>query len=241
MEEHAYAELYQLEQNHWWYRGTRSVYRALLRQYVPASCDSVLDLGCGTGGNLKLLSDWGAVIGLEPWRPALMLCPSGVAALVQGKAETLPFYDDTFGLVAMLGVIEHVADDVGMLREARRICRPGGIILLLTSAFMFLWSQHDEVNRHVHRYTIRELQGKAKGVGLQVRYSSYLNFFLFPSAVFVRLIQHVLPRRGGPHMDMFPVSEPFATVLTGLLALEGRLMRWLKFPFGVSLVMVLER
>jgi SAM-dependent methyltransferase len=241
MEEHAYTELHQLEQAHWWYQGTRSIYRALLRRHASSPCGRVLDLGCGTGGNLSLLSGWGPVTGLEPWRPGLMLQPSNAANLVQGTAETLPFRDDAFGLVAMLGVIEHVNDDVGMLREARRVCRPGGIILLLTSAFMFLWSQHDEANRHVRRYTARELREKAQGVGLQMCYSSYLNFFLFPVAASVRLFQRLSPRRGEPHLDMFPVPEPFNTALAGLLALEGRLMQWVRLPLGVSLVAVLER
>lgn len=241
MEEHAYGELHQLEQRHWWYRGTRSIYQTLLRRYEPGSCGPILDLGCGTGGNLELLSSFGPVTGMDPWQPALALCLSGVAALVQGTAETLPFRNDAFGLVAMLGVIEHVADDVGMLREARRVCRPGGNILLLTSAFRFLWSQHDQANRHVRRYTARELREIAESVNLRVRYVSYLNFFLFPVAAAVRLLQRLFPRDGEPHMDMFPMPEPFNTMLTNLLALEGWLMQWLRLPFGVSLVAVLER
>lgn len=239
MEESAYLELHRLERNHWWYRGTRSVYRTLLRRFVARPAGLVLDIGCGTGGNLVLLSDWGRVVGVDPWRPALEMAGSA-AALVAGTAEKLPFQDGAFGLVAMLGVIEHVADDVGMLREARRVCRPDGTILLLTSAFMFLWSQHDEANHHVRRYTASELRRKAQSVGLRVRCLSYQNAFLFPVAAPVRLLQRLLPPRGEPHLDMFPVPDPFNTALAGLLALEGWLMQWVGLPFGVSLVAVLE-
>ncbi len=241
MEEHAYQELYLLQQRHWWYQGTRLIYRALLQRYAPTPHGLVLDVGCGAGSNFRLLSDRGTVVGLEPWRPALLLCPPGVAALVQGRAETLPFQDAAFGLVAMLGVIEHVADDVGALREAQRVCQAGGAILLLTSAFRFLWSRHDEANRHARRYTARELQQKAESAGLRVRYISHLNFFLFPVAVIVRLVQRLLPRHSEAHLDMFPVPEPFNKALVGLLALEGGLMQWVRLPWGVSLVAVLER
>ncbi len=240
MEESAYLELHQLEQRHWWYLGTRSLYRTLLRRFVGRQAGTVLDVGCGSGGNLALLSQWGRVVGLEPWRPALEMAPP-VAALVEGRAETLPFRDEAFGLVALLGVIEHVADDVGMLSEARRVCRRGGTILLLTSALMFLWSQHDEANRHVRRYTAGELRRKAEGVGLRVRRLSYQNAFLFPIAAPVRLVQRLLPPRGAPHLDMFPLPEPFNMALASLLAFEGWLMQWIELPIGVSLVAVLER
>jgi SAM-dependent methyltransferase len=241
MEEHTYSELHLLERRHWWYRGTRSIYRSLLRRYVSGVGGLVLDLGCGTGGNLKMLAEWGNVVGLESSQSALALCPPGAALLTQGTAAGLPFRDGAFDLVAMLGVLEHVADDIGALREVRRVCRPGGSVLLLTSAFKALWSQHDEANRHVRRYRAYDLQLRAKSAGFSVRYASYLNFLLFPAAAVVRLMQRLISRRREPHLNMFPVPEPFSTVLAGVLALEGRLMQWVSLPFGVSIVMVLGR
>ena len=181
MEERAYLDLHQLEQGHWWYRGT------------------------------------------------------------QGTARNLPFRDGAFSVVAILGVLEHIADDVGVLCEARCVCRPGGVILVLTSAFMFLWSQHDDADRHVRRYTARQLREKVEKAGSRVQRLSYLNFFLFPLAALVRLLQRLSPGCGTPRMDMFPVPEPFSTALAGLLALEGWLMQWLELPLGVSLVTVVER
>ena len=79
--------------------------------------------------------------------------------------------------------------------------------------------------------------------GLQVRYLSYQNAFLFPLVASVRLLQRLLPASGEPRIDMFPVPEPVNSALTGLLALEGRLMArpGIRFPAGVSLVAVLAR
>lgn len=241
MDENAYVDLHQLEREHWWYRGTRSVYCTLLRRYAPHARGPVLDLGCGSGGNLELLSNWGPVTGLDPWRPALKLCAGAAARLVQGQAEALPFCNAAFGLVAMLGVLEHVAGDVCMLREARRVCRPSGILLLLTSAFNFLWSAHDVANRHVRRYTAGELREKATRVGLQVRYLGYVNVALFPAIACIRLAQRLVTGAGEPRIDMWPQPEPLNTMLARLLALEGWLMQWQTFPAGVSLVAILER
>ena len=241
MEEQAYLDLHRLEQAHWWYRGTRAVYRMLLRRHVPPGRGPVLDLGCGTGGNVELLSRWGTVIGVDPWHPALQACPATAGTFVQGDAEALPFCDGAFDIVAMLGVLEHVTGDAAMLREVRRVCRPGGRILVLTSAFMFLWSRHDEANGHVRRYTARELRQKVRRAGLRVRYLSYQNVALFPLSAGVRLLQRAFLPSGEARVDMFPMPEPINTLLAKLLTLEGLLMRWIAFPFGVSLVAVLER
>jgi SAM-dependent methyltransferase len=177
---------------------------------------------------------------LDGWHPALRVCPADAGALVQGQAQRLPFDDGAFALVAMLGVLEHIADDVNALREARRVCRPDGLILLLTSALMFLWGQHDEANRHVRRYTASELRTKAIGAGFRVRYLSYQNTLLFPLVAVIRLWQRLCPPGDEPRIDMFPMPEPINTALAGLLALEGWLMAWTRLPVGVSLVAILE-
>lgn len=234
-------ELHRLEKDHWWYQGTRFIYYSLLRSYVPRPCGLVLDVGCGTGGNLKLLSQWGPVIGLEPSKIILDSDTVEAAALVQGKGESLPFRDATFALVTLLGVIEHVKDDRLLLREVRRVCRQNGIVLLLTSAFGFLWSQHDEANQHVRRYRAFELRQKAEGEGFTVLFLTYLNALLFPIAVPIRLFQRLKPKARDPHIDMFSMPEPFNTLLANTLKLEGRLMPSMRFPVGVSLITVLKR
>jgi SAM-dependent methyltransferase len=241
MHAQAYVDLHQLEARHWWYQGTRAAYRALLRRYVPRECRLVLDVGCGSGGNLRLLADWGRVVGVDPWPPALHMCPPGAGALVQGWGQELPFADETFGLVAMLDVIEHVVDDMGLLREARRVCRPGGMLLVFTSAFRLLWSAHDEANRHVRRYTAGELRAKAERAGLRVCRLSYQCAFVFPLAAAIRLLQRLLPPQREVRVDMWPVPDPINAALAWLLSLEGKWIPWLSFPFGVGLVAVLER
>ena len=242
MREQAYTDLHQLESAHWWYRGTRAVYADLLERFARRSEGAlVLDLGCGSGSNAMLLSRWGRLVGLDPWHPALCSFADPAALLAQGVANTLPFPSDTFEAVAMLGVLEHVVDDVAALSEARRVCTPGGTILLLTSAFAFLWSEHDLANQHRRRYTARQLCQKAGQAGLAVRYLSCQNSFLFVPAALIRLAQRLIPSPGPPQIDMYPMPEPVNTALAWLLALEGRMMRWMRFPVGVSLVAVLER
>ena len=56
-----------LETSHWWYRGTREICMALLRPHIAGREPlHILDIGCGTGGNLAELSEFGQARGIDP-------------------------------------------------------------------------------------------------------------------------------------------------------------------------------
>ncbi len=93
----------------------------------------VLDLGCGRGGLTVALRARGVrTVGLDV-RPRNCRTtrfrgqrygdrvPACAAA-----GEALPFADDSFDVVFMLELLEHVQSPEQLLREANRICRPGG-------------------------------------------------------------------------------------------------------------------
>lgn len=241
MHDLAYYDLHALEANHWWYRGMRAIYSRLLRRHVHANTAFVLDIGCGSGGNFPVLAPYGSVVGIDVAPVALELWPERPSGLVQANAIALPFKGESFDLVTLLALVEHVEDDIGVLQEAARVCRPEGIVMVNVPAYQFLWTDHDEANRHVRRYRARELKQKARAAGLEAVAVSYANTFLFPVAFVTRLLQRVqqrMVRKGTPRVDMFPVREPLNAWLAHLLSLEGKLMDWISLPFGVSIVAV---
>ena len=79
-----------------------------------------------------------------------------------GRLEELPWEDGTFDLITCLDVIEHVPDDVAALAELRRVCRPGGWLLVTVPAYQALWSRHDEANHHYRRYSRAALRAAAR-------------------------------------------------------------------------------
>ena len=82
--------------------------------------------------------------------------------MIDGSVLEMPFADDSFDLAVSLDVIEHLEDDLGALRELRRVVAPGGALLVTVPAYQWLWSGHDEINHHHRRYTRRSLQQRRR-------------------------------------------------------------------------------
>src|SRR5215211_424697 len=162
MQEHTYPIMFRIEQSHWWYTGRRKI----LARFVEEICSRVtdrrpriLDVGCGTGANLLMLSKYGDAEGVDICEDALAFCRErGLEKVKLGAAEALPYDDDTFDLVTAFDVVEHLDDDLAGLTEMRRVLRPGGRVLLFVPTFMFLWGLQDDVSNLRRRYRLPELE-----------------------------------------------------------------------------------
>jgi len=245
MDERELNSLLELDDRHWWYRGRRRVIRGELDRLPLAAASRVLDAGCGSGRTLDELQDYGDVYGIELDPKAAELARSRGRGEVQvGRLEQLPWDDGFFDLITCLDVIEHTADDRVALLEVRRVCKPGGFLVVTVPAYQALWSLHDVVNHHYRRYTRDMLRRAATGAGWRVqRMSSFNSLLLGPAAAF-RLLQRRQLRR--PHHDDYTPELTLGptwlnTVLERPLQIEARwLARGGKLPAGLSLMAVLE-
>src|SRR5882724_7589119 len=95
MQEHTYSIMFEVEEKHWWFAGRRRI----IAEFVGRVCRElneprprILDVGCGTGANLQMLSEFGAAEGVDVSAEALEFCRArGLADVKQGAAERLPF------------------------------------------------------------------------------------------------------------------------------------------------------
>jgi SAM-dependent methyltransferase len=249
MDENAYTQMRQLQEQHWWWRGMRHVYRIALRRYKAgdsrvAPTRRVLDVGCGFGANLALLNEeaahGGLVVGVDVSHEALSLIPRRPKlALVQAAADALPFRKESFDTVALLAVIEHVERDGVVLNEAYRVARPGALQLLLTSAFMLLWSHHDVANGHLRRYRVQQVKDLQRRAGWHILSARYANTLIFPLVALVRWLQRGTKSPHSAEYDMGPNPPLLRQILEGLLWLEA--LTEARIPFGVDIFTVCRK
>jgi SAM-dependent methyltransferase len=232
------ARLAAMEARHFWFSGRLALVRRLLARYVEAGCPA-LDLGCGTGHVVEALRRRGhAVVGLDIRREGLEAIRrrgSPRTHPVQGHAGALPFASGRFGLVTILDVLEHVADDRGLLAEARRVLRPGGTLLLTVPAGPWLWSHRDEAAGHRRRYTAEGLRTVLSHARLTAHDVRYYQCLLFPVVAASRW----LGRRGLATRDAEDTPPRLLNLAFGAVTrLELRLGDVVRWPFGASVVAV---
>lgn len=143
----ALAELLSFGQNGRWRR-------AMTDQIVPSSPDRVLDVAAGTAGvSIQLAQRTPAhVVGIDLTEAMLRQGMRRVANvpvaqrvdLVGGRAEQLPFADNTFDGLTFTYLLRYVADPATTLQELVRVLRPGAPIaslefLLPRNPFWHFW------------------------------------------------------------------------------------------------------
>lgn len=147
----------------------------LIEQHLGAG--AVLDIGCWTGGLGRLLSEKiNSYVGvdIEPAAMAVEMAKRTVpwgTFFVVPSVETLPFEDNSFDVVAFTEVIEHVPPgrEGLVLRELRRVLKPGGSIVLSTPHHNPL-TLLDPAWYFGHRhYTRRHILRLAHDCGLKAR------------------------------------------------------------------------
>jgi SAM-dependent methyltransferase len=236
MKEHTYPIMFRVEQSHWWYTGRRKILASFLEDICRRVTDRrprILDVGCGTGANLLMLSQYGDAEGVDVSEDALAFCRErGLEKVKLGAAEKLPYDDGTFDLVTALDVIEHLDNDLAGLREMRRVLRPGGRVLLFVPTFMFLWGLQDDVSNHRRRYRLPELRRVLEQAGFEIERTTYANITFFLPILLARKVMRVTGIKAESENNI-NVSA-FNGLLGGMLGAESVVLKYMNIPFGVS-------
>ncbi len=241
MERKVYEQMARLDGQHWWFTARRRILDGVIERIVQPPPDArILELGAGTGHNLSMLSRFGEVEAseLDPSARELASERLGKPVVEAALPDLSMFPADSYDLVALLDVLEHVSDDRASLAAILHLLKPGGALLLTVPINPWMWSAHDAAHHHHRRYRKREIRSLAKEAGYGIELLSPFNSLLFPPIAAVRLLGKLTGKDDSD--DALPPA-PVNRILDRIFGLERGLVGRVPMPFGVSLVAVLRR
>jgi 2-polyprenyl-3-methyl-5-hydroxy-6-metoxy-1,4-benzoquinol methylase len=261
----------QIEQRHWWFVARRRILRDVVRRIAPTMKDMcgeghphpsplpegegerkiVVDIGCGTGANLAALADKYRCVGIDTSAEAVALARQrfpGVTFVCGFAPQDVAEWLGQAAVVMLTDVLEHVADDRGLLAGIVNACPPTSHILITVPADMRLWSPHDEAFGHYRRYDAASLAAVWAGLPVEPRLLSHFNSRLYPLVRAVRTVNRLRGKSSGAANTDFNLPvQPINAALESCFAGERwRLLRAIggeraAYRHGVSLIAVLQR
>lgn len=206
-------------------------------EHLPASGETVMEVGCGAGAVLEALEErFGYVADGSDLN---------LFALAKAKpgAGTLMVYDvlscqeelrEKYAAVFLMDVIEHIEDDVDFVQAAAHLVRPDGMVVVNVPCSNHLYSKYDEVAGHVRRYSKAQLRKTFEAAGLETVHLAYWGFSLLPVLLARNLLCKFTSREKVIERGFAPPGPLAHGFLHTLRKLEVALLK--RPPFGTSLL-----
>lgn len=207
--------------SHWYYRAKAGAVEAFLQN---VRFTEILDVGAGSGFfSRQLLTQTNCHsaccvdIGYEDDKDEIYC---GKPLHFRRSVD-----NSTADLVLMMDVLEHVDDDVALLKDYVAKVSVGTKFLISVPAFQFLWSGHDVFLEHRRRYTLLQMEHVIQQAGLKNVKGSYYFGLVFPLAAATRLAQRFQPKQTAT--SQLTVHSPIVNhTLAALCTLEKPFLKF---------------
>jgi SAM-dependent methyltransferase len=235
---------HKVEKNHFWFKSRRNYILDVLKNHSRDS--SILDIGSSSGILLLELMEAGFkrenLYGIDISETAIENCrKNGIenAFVMDAQKITLP---RKFDVIIASDCLEHLQDDSAAIANWTQLLNENGCLLVFVPAFMSLWSSHDEANMHYRRYTLPQLKKMFTPHRVSIQQAGYWNFSLFTPVFLWRKISSIRRMKNDNHenasdLDKLSVFNP---LLLFILNLENRILKYIRFPFGISAFCVVK-
>jgi 2-polyprenyl-3-methyl-5-hydroxy-6-metoxy-1,4-benzoquinol methylase len=213
---------------HWYYQAKLAGIRYMVHHHLFDGM-RITDVGAGSGFfSIALAEGLGSpsVTCVDPHYPEERTERNGSLRFVRSLDK--PIGD----LYLFIDVLEHVDDDLSLLRQYVDFAPTGSVVVISVPAFQSLWSAHDVFLEHRRRYRMRAVKRLAEESGIEVTDARYLFGSIFPIAWSIRRMR----RLKEPRSDMKAASPVVNKLLKRLLTVEHRLVT--NRIFGLSIVVM---
>lgn len=239
-----FSDLARYEEKYFWFQSRSRLILWALRRFFPTA-HRYMEMGVGSGIVLAHIRQHAPDIelhGSELLAAGLPIAKSRVpeVQLYQMDAKSVPFHQH-FDVIGAYDVIEHIEDDLLVLREIHDALTQKGGLILTVPQHGWLWSVADEISYHKRRYNRQELMQKLNSAGFRVVFSTSFVSLLLPMFYVLRKFQKASPENYDWRKE-FEISPLLNKMLVMIMKMEGWLIRLgIRFSVGSSLLLVAQR
>lgn len=241
MKDEAYKILKENVNYHWWTVSRDRILSEFIKSLEIPCEGNILQLGTGTGNflsNLGFTDKFGIDIYKYPE-------PYNYFTFIQADVNELPLKENKIDLLLMVDLLEHIEDDKRLIKDCFRILRKNGKMIIFVPSLQVLWSDWDEINMHFRRYTSGQLEKLIENCSAKYKVlkKSYVNFFLLPSILIIRIIQKMIKRVRSSYNSsaVRPPHMIINSIFRFIFSSEMLFLKYLDFPIGTSYILILEK
>jgi len=247
MEELAYQQ-YLDESNSWLHKGRRFLLEIIIEKVChhqtanDKSKPKILEIGAGSGKSLDHIKGYREFHAVEIEKTAINLLKldNRITKLYQ---QHIPFeLNEKYDLIIAMDVIEHIEDDQAAFDWIYNLLNDGGILFTTVPAYQWMFSSHDVALNHYRRYSLTNFLS-LNNTNMEILYSSYFNFLLFPLAALSRIGKKIVNKNKTEYKKQSSkLPKTINSVFYSILRIEAKLIRsGIKLPFGLSVVTALKK
>jgi len=124
MENKEIQQMAEFEENYWWFKGRKKIIETILENQIKNESNlKILDIGCGTGATTLVLTKFGTVFGTDYSMSALKYSNHRGLDVLRSSVYELPFSSESFNVITIFDVLEHLENDQKVLKELKRILK----------------------------------------------------------------------------------------------------------------------
>ena len=207
----------------------------IFEQIKPHLGDKVLEVGCGNGNFTEFLAQHCAeVIAIDINQEYIKIAKQRLEAqsgvtILQGDV-TKTQLQNNFNAIVMLDVLEHIENDVEILKKLNTLLKPGGKLIIKVPALNYIYGEMDRVIGHYRRYNKKTLINTFKQANLTQPSVWYFNVAGIPGWW---LNSKVLKRTNPPsgQVSLFNKVVPILSTVENIV----------KLPVGLSLFAIASK
>jgi SAM-dependent methyltransferase len=225
----------------------------LLHDYLKNNTYPIIcDFGCSRGQmlcDLRTLNVNSLFIGVDIIEKGLYLLHKKEPDILLFKFDItkIPFPKNEIDVIVCLNVLEHIEDDILVIREFSRILKySGGVACIVVPYGRDLYDYYDKTCMHVRRYGKGELSEKLENEGFEIIYHNYLNSLLYVPFYFKKKLNRIIYRNKNLDANKLDMVEHDINVtntnvlIRRLFHIDYELTKRIHVPFGIREIFLIK-